>query len=207
MTKVAKNWYAIRVKPGAVHPHATWRREPISENSEKTSFNRQQNAEMTMLEAAMEDIGVECFVPMERKGLIHHRTKRQIIRRFPLLPGWAFVAGVRDWMAVEAISHVMNFRTDNPPTRISESEIEKIRIAEAEINVAHTINMMRRSNGVRWSGYHHRLMNELFPALQLVGAQKVEASTAWKAEHSGRQTMQRVARMLAGGVDAKRLVA
>lgn len=66
------NWYALRLQPGATRP---------SRHDER----------FTNVEWSMKREGMQCYVPMEYILKIHHRTKKLIDKKFPIIPGYAFM--------------------------------------------------------------------------------------------------------------------
>lgn len=66
------SWYALRLKPGAARPY-------------------RNDARLTNIEWSMTQEGLSCYMPMELVLKIHHRTKKPIDKRFPIIPGYAFM--------------------------------------------------------------------------------------------------------------------
>lgn len=125
-------WYAIRLQPGALRFPSKVVRMPNKIGG--TSLKRFPST-VTLLESGLDEAGIEYFLPMEEKTVIHHRTKAEIRKRFPLVPGYAFVADVRDWPAIESVDGVAGaVRICGNPIRIPESSIMALRDAEEAIN-------------------------------------------------------------------------
>ena len=87
------------------------------------------------IEAEMARAGIACYIPFETRLVrVRRQTGVMVPRRFPMLPGYAFVADVSDWPALDACKSVLAILADGDgcPVRIPLSDIEALRKAEAD---------------------------------------------------------------------------
>lgn len=131
-------WYVVRTKPGA---QLAFRRYVVKKISDKTGkpikpvLETHKDPKQSAIEAAMQEAGFECYMPVETKTVIHHRTKKLIERRFPILPGYVFVKNVTDWPSLTSVPGFADILGINGcPITIPELEIDKLRTAEHAIN-------------------------------------------------------------------------
>lgn len=123
------NWYAIQTAPGAF-------RQTTSRTVQAGPHGGRHmvcttNAE-TAIEAELSRAGISFYIPFEPRQIIHHRTKKLMERRFPILPGYAFVEDVGDWPALEALQSVTAILggMDGRPISIPASDVDKLRKVE-----------------------------------------------------------------------------
>lgn len=112
---MAAKWYAIRLKPNAQRP-------------------AKQDPRLTNIELSLTQEGFEHYMPLERREIIHHRTKKPIDKRYPLIPGYAFVCDTDDWLRLskcDFVAGVLGVR--GTPIPLIPTVIEQIRDAEAVI--------------------------------------------------------------------------
>jgi transcription antitermination factor NusG len=122
---MAAHWHCIRLRPGAAQ---------IS----------RQDRRLTNIELSLNREGIEHYMPMERKELMHHRTKIWEDKRYPLIPGYAFVANVTNWAKLKDCDFVAGvLGNSESPIPIPASSIELIRQAETEIE--------QRHQGYKWA--------------------------------------------------------
>jgi transcription antitermination factor NusG len=78
------------------------------------------------------------YVPWEHYEYKHHRSKKLIQARKPLIPGYVFIADVKDFARLEAIKELYGpiRGLDNRPRTIPEAEIDRLKAAEAMILAA-----------------------------------------------------------------------
>jgi transcription antitermination factor NusG len=117
MTKAAQ-WYALRLKPGAARPY-------------------RHDERMTNIEWSLQREGMECYMPMELTMKIHHRTKKPIDKRFPLIPGYAFMQAIPDeqnWKKVSACDFVASvIGVGLTPIPLPTAQVELIQMAETSL--------------------------------------------------------------------------
>ncbi|MET4634990.1 transcription termination/antitermination protein NusG [Kaistia defluvii] len=119
------NWYVGYLRAGATRPSR--HRGPVPAEGQ----------DETVVERALADEGFGAYLPRVRKELRHHRTKKIITRRFPLLPGYIFVTGgdrEPNWMrlkACEGISGVLSL--DGRPWPIADAQVDTLKQAEADL--------------------------------------------------------------------------
>ncbi len=134
-------WFAIRTTPGA-------QRSPSI--VDRTVDRREDERDLSLLERNLKRKGVEVFMPCIRREVIHHRTKKWIDKRFPVLIGYAFVnLPKRNFAEVEAIEGVSGIlRPGNnrfeAPLRFPEGLIGKLRFMEFEEEQSFLLGRVRR---------------------------------------------------------------
>lgn len=123
-------WYAVQTAPGAFRQTKTRAIEIGPRGGSKVHTFRRMETE---IEADLSRAGIGFYIPFEQRQIVHHRTKKLLDRRFPLLPGYAFVEDVTDWPALEALPTVAAILGDmeGRPERVLNAEIGKIKDAEA----------------------------------------------------------------------------
>ena len=108
-------WYAVRTAPGACRPD-------------------RRDDRFMKIERELMDHGFDFYLPMEVRDIVHHRTKKLVQKRFPLVPGYAFVCSVTNfWKLSECktVSGVLGI--DGEPLPLLPKEIDDIRRAETDI--------------------------------------------------------------------------
>lgn len=108
-------WYAVRTAPGACRPD-------------------RRDDRFMKIERDLMDHGFDFYLPMEVRDIVHHRTKKMVQKRFPLIPGYAFVCSVTNfWMLSECktVSGILGI--EGEPMALPQSEIDEIRKAETSI--------------------------------------------------------------------------
>jgi len=112
---MAAKWYCIRLKPQAQRP-------------------AKQDPRITNIEFALRHEGFDHYMPLERREIVHHRTKKPIDKQYPLIPGYAFVCDVDDWLRLnncDFVAGVLGVR--GTPMPIMPTVIDAVRDAEAVI--------------------------------------------------------------------------
>jgi transcription antitermination factor NusG len=110
-----KIWYAVRTSV-----HGTRRKSPDGK---------------TIMEAALAEAEIDFYLPQETKTLTHRRTKAKITRKFPLIPGYVFLANVRDWRKAQALPGIHGpVRIKGEPMAIPAWQIDRLREAEQAID-------------------------------------------------------------------------
>jgi transcription antitermination factor NusG len=106
-------WFPIRVSAGA--------------------FRHMHSSARTRLEHALKDY--EFYVPWEHYCFRHHRSKKMLQSRKPLIPGYVFIANITDFERLERIPEISGpiRGMDNRPRTIRATEIDRLREAEAMV--------------------------------------------------------------------------
>lgn len=133
------NWYVARLAPGATRGA---KNRPWREAKEDESWFEQDMAEN----------GFACYLPKLRKEIIHHRTKKKIVRSFALFTGYAFVSVANDsrWPALrecESVGDVL--RVNGRPWPVSVDLVNRLRAAEAgmEFDDTREARILRKQEG------------------------------------------------------------
>lgn len=131
---IKEEWYAIRARPGSTRQ---------ASSSVRYSAERQDEC---LLERNLRNSGFEVFMPSGRIQIRHHRTKKWIDKRFPLLPGYAFVnLPDQEFAKVESVEGVGRvLRVAWKPYRFDEGVIAQLRLADWEAAQNHEMNKARR---------------------------------------------------------------
>lgn len=173
-------WYAITLKP--------------------TATRQAHGHTLTRVELALRKAGIEYYLPMEEKSLIHHRTKQPISRRFPLVPGYIFCADIRDWPAFERIDEVRGpIRIQGTPMPIMRAEIERLREAEAQIAAA---NQLAERN----KALTRKRINQIYPSGSTVRIRQGHIAAGQEARvtaATGRRTVKALLEYLGGLVEVE----
>lgn len=112
---MSDTWYAVRTAPGAQRPD-------------------KRDDRFTKLERELTDHGFDCYQPMEVWETPHHRSKKILVKKKPLIPGYAFVTGVTNFWALSECKTVAGILgIEGEPMTIMPREIEAIREAERDI--------------------------------------------------------------------------
>lgn len=129
-----EEWYAISARPGSTRQAA-----------DSARYSPERKTEC-LLERNLRNGGFEVFMPSGRIQIKHHRTKRWIDKRFPLLPGYAFVNLPRhEFQKVEAVEGVGRvLRVGWKPFRFGEEIITTLRIADWEAEQTYNMAVARR---------------------------------------------------------------
>jgi len=154
----------------------------------------------TVVEASLDEAGLRYLLPMEVKTLTHHRTKRPITRRFPLMPGYVFVADIRDFRAFEDLDGVAGvIRVCGQPVRVPVSAIEQIEAAQEAIN---------SENAAIWKARNAKpkALAAIYPSGSRVAIAGGHALAGWQATVVGvtaRRTIRTMIEFLGGEVEAE----
>ncbi len=186
-----KEWYAIRLKPMA-------QRES------------RQDHRLTNIEFALRQEGFDFFFPLERKEIIHHRTKKPIDKRFPMIPGYAFVSKPGNWLRLRKTDFVAGILgVGGTPKVISTSVIDAIQKAEDAFSEEYERQKALRRQRERDADEHipQRRARQLFPA----GSQFVVSNThvmlagmrGTVKEATGRRTIKAIIETLNGMMNAE----
>jgi len=124
-----ERWYAIRTAPGT-------QRSP-SLTGDLPQQRRKDDC--SIIERNLRNEGIDVFMPCIRRDVIHHRTRKWIDKRFPLLVGYVFVNLPKgNFGKVEGVDGVSGFvRPGNSrfaePLVFPEGLIGKLRFTEFEM--------------------------------------------------------------------------
>ena len=127
------DWFAIRLESGAARKA---RDRHVVEGPKGGRRLVSEESEESVIERGCKQIGVELFVPMETRMIIHHRSKKPTTKRLPMLPGFAFVRGVSSFPELEGaagVSEVLGI--SGAPYAIPAFEIQAVQDAETATTV------------------------------------------------------------------------
>jgi transcription antitermination factor NusG len=185
------NWYAVRLKPMAARPS-------------------KHDPRYTNIEYALGSAGIEHYLPLDRREIIHHRTKKPIDKAFPLLPGYAFVCDVDDWYELHRVDYVAGvLGVGGTPLRLHGTDIENIRIAEGEIFQRYEAQKAKRRLEEEMKEKHipQRRARVLYPAGSTVKINEAHmllgGRNAIVKEATGRDTIRALVETLNGMVTAE----
>jgi len=185
------HWYAVRLKPGAARP---------SKHDER----------YTNIEFALGSAGIEHYMPLERREIIHHRTKKPIDKSYPLIPGYAFVYDVEDWLDLHRTDFVAGvLGVQGTPLRLPSQEIDEIRSAEAVILEEYERAKAKRraEEDAKEKHVPQRKARMLYPAGSTVSIDRshmlLGGYTGTVKEATGRDTIKAIVQTLNGMVTAE----
>jgi len=112
-------WHVIRLGYGALRPHKLF-----------TGFK--------VVERSLHDAGISFYLPFEHKTIVHPRTKKKIVRDFPLMPGYGFVENVTNFEALRQCDGVTDvIKSAGRPVPIRATLVSEVMDAEAAVNAEH----------------------------------------------------------------------
>lgn len=130
-------WYPILTSPGASKPYARTIREIINPVTKRTGLVRHADNHRSVVEASMEQAGIEFYIAFESETIRHPKTKKWITRRKPLIPGYVFAKDITDWPAFEALKGISGpIRIRSAPVPIAGGELERLMDAERMVEQA-----------------------------------------------------------------------
>ncbi|TAX57128.1 hypothetical protein ELI01_18800 [Rhizobium leguminosarum] len=147
----AAKWFALRLKPGAGRPYR---------NDER----------LTNIEWSLKREGIDYYMPMELAMKIHHRTKKTIDKRFPLIPGYAFMRAIpneQNWRKVAECDFVSSIIGINgTPLALPAAQVELIQMAETSLRELYEYHKALRAyeEAQRLRKVTRRVAAEQFPA-------------------------------------------
>jgi transcription antitermination factor NusG len=109
-------------------------------------------------------------MPMELAMKIHHRTKKTIDKRFPLIPGYAFIQAVHDeqnWKKVRECDFVASIiGIGGTPLPLPTAQVELIQMAETSLRELYEYHKALRAyeEDMRRRKVTRRVAAEQFPA-------------------------------------------
>jgi transcription antitermination factor NusG len=152
-------------------------------------LRRMMAAGLTAVEAELQYHGITHYLPVELVEIKHHRTKKTITLRRPLVPGYVFVEDVTDWPLFERLRWAAGpVRIAQEPAPIPEKDMASIRKAEADIEL---VNAQRRSAQDLTS----RKLKNRFPhgsKVTIIGQHMLSGRQAFVVEATGRKTIKAV---------------
>lgn len=188
---MAAKWYAIRLKP----------------NAQRLS---KQDSRLTNIEFALSQGGIEHYMPQERREIIHHRTKKPIDKCYPLIPGYAFVSGVQDWLQLhrcDFVAGVLGVR--GMPMSIRTAHIDAIKMAEEKIlnDYEQAKALYRQRERERNEHIPQRRLRVMYPAGSVItidGSHSMLGGMRGRVvDATGRQTIRAMIETLNGMVNAE----
>lgn len=118
-------WYVCYLNAGATRPARVRPIVPAEGQDE------------ALVERALGEAGLSFYLPRMKRELRHHRTKKIIVRRFPLFTGYIFVStGTQElnWMRLKACDGICGVLSlDGRPWPIPASQVDALRQAEADL--------------------------------------------------------------------------
>ena len=125
------SWYAIRISGQASRVS---RRRIIFAGPKggRHQFIVPDINQKTNIETALDDLGIDYFIPMAIEEIPHRRNRSvAVTRRVPLIPGYAFVQHVHDWQRLEEAYGVVGvLRCGLENVRITDRDIHALRMIE-----------------------------------------------------------------------------
>lgn len=124
------DWYAIRTIPGSQRMARTI--DPANDETEDQTMARERRKGESILERNLRNEGIEVYMPAYWYESTHHRSRKTIRRRLPLLVGYAFVdlAG-KSFETVREVEGVICFlRSAHGPVRFSGDDLAIIAAEE-----------------------------------------------------------------------------
>ncbi|WP_185982992.1 transcription termination/antitermination protein NusG [Aureimonas mangrovi] len=104
--------------------------------------------------ATLGEKGFDAWLPMGRKVIVHHRSKKEIERTFPLLVGYIFLAmpadpTMRHWGVVRECQGVKAvLGVEGAPQALPFAEVDALRLAEVEERLRFASVRRRQAMGV-----------------------------------------------------------
>ena len=137
-------WYVVTARPG-------WTRR----SCQRPGLFGLPDREVTMIEAALADAGFQNYLPRMKREIIHHRSKRLIVRTFPLFAGYLFaVAQGREELSrlfsVDGVTTVLG--SGSMPVPLPPGLVEEIMNAEIDLQFDETREARLRRGEIGKSG-------------------------------------------------------
>lgn len=141
-------WYAVQIKAGGTKPSA--------------KDDRLFAVEWEMQRAGYGD---QFYFPVEPKDIIHHRTKKPIHRRFPLIPGYGFICDVTDFWTLDNCRHVSQvLGVGGEPLTIDEKDIQEIMAEETRLYEELSAGRARERRRQRIASGSQRVLAKHYPS-------------------------------------------
>jgi len=185
-------WFAIKARPGTqrmAKPRFT------EDASRKGEF---------IIERNLRDAGFDVFMPSTVREVRHHRTDEYMVKRFPLMVGYAFVRSPRDFYALsdcDGVSAILGVA--GCPMRINADDIEAIRTAELlELDAMERRRAARISREKKESRkLTRREVKEMYPkhrSIVITGDNYLSGMKGYVTDGTGRNTIKAMIETLHG---------
>lgn len=185
-----ESWFAIRLSPGASRPHRFY--------------------PGCQVEVALRQAKIDHYFPVELHSKRHHRTGEYLDKRFPLIPGYAFVREQNDWKALTKVDYVScAVHVGGNPMKIPEREMDLIRAAEESIREIYEYQKALRIHKEQQIAHRmtSREAKRMFPEGAKFRVMDSHAMFGGKEARvlaaTGRNTIRAVIEMLGGAVTAE----
>ena len=154
-------WYAIAISPSSTRPAkvVTLKRGPRNGLRRSVEYSETQ----FQIEKDLAVSGFNAYVPADIKALKYKTNATEMLRRVPMLRGYAFIRDPKDWQVLEGVKGVCGLLgSGNVPIRIPESDIALLRMAEVECqNSAIAAKEAREARAKRQT---RRMTGQSFPS-------------------------------------------
>jgi len=185
-------WFAIKARPGTQRMAKPRFTEDVSRKGE------------FIIERNLRDAGFDVFMPSTVREVRHHRTDEYMVKRFPLMVGYAFVRSPRDFYALsdcDGVSAILGVA--GCPLRINTNDIEDIRTAEEQ-----EIEAMERRRAARIAKEKkesrkltRREVREMYPkhrAIVVTGSNYLSGMRGYITDQTGRNSIKAMIETLNG---------
>lgn len=199
-----KTWYAIRLTSDALYPAKSMY---VKAGPKGGRYIHWRDMKRSVIDKSLSDIGVEYYMPFERKTFTHARTNKPIERMFPLIPGYGFVCNITDIEAVNDCKGVAGIMTNGkgmPPLRVPQSSIDALVIAESEVQARYERQQEQIAFAKR--KLNRAKSQEVFPVGDTFTIKRGHILAGRKGkimDHTGRKTIKTMVEMLGGMVPAE----
>lgn len=190
-------WYAIAISPSATRPARTVHLSRGPRNGLRTASRYSETK--FQIERDLADCGFHSFVPADTLSIRDRKNGGYVLRRFPMLRGYAFILNPHDWASLEAVKGVCGLLgSGDVPIRIPDHEIASLSLAETNSRqLAEQAESMRSAKLKRLS---RAMASKAFPKGMEVeidhptlGLQRATIQSA-----TGRKTIKAMAHFLGG---------
>lgn len=188
---MAELWYAVKARPGTQRLAANRPGAPIERKGE------------FIIERNLRDEGFDVFMPSTVREVRHHRTDEFMVKRFPLMVGYAFVLNPRsfyDLSDCDGVSAILGIA--GRPMRIPAANINEIRTAEATELEAMERRRARRIEKEKQAGRQltRREARDLFPKNHrvVVNGGLLKGMSGFVVDATGRHTIKAMIETLNG---------
>jgi len=129
------DWYIAELAPGATREMSG--KVPWVRTSKPVLWARPPRPNETAVEYALSDAGFTPYLPRMRKETIHHRTRKTIVRSFPLFTGYAFIGTdplrprFRDMLDAKGVLRLLG--ADGRYTVLTDEQVGIFRTAEEDM--------------------------------------------------------------------------
>lgn len=105
------------------------------------------------IERDLEESEIKYYIPWQHKTIIHHRSKKRMERRFPLIRGYAFVAQMPDIgeiLSVDNVYGVLTAERSGKPFPLPVEQIERVKEVEELLQQQHNDAKLKKPKGPKW---------------------------------------------------------